>query len=200
MIQTPFQERGSDYYDRVYSDGTPMPKHQPVYDAVVDCLGRMQAPRVLEMGCGDGELALEIVSRGIPYRGFDLSGVAIARGRTRGLTSVVVGSAYDPESYLPHDYNTILALGVFEHLEDRRALHHIPEGMQVLFSVPDFVETSHLRTYQDPQRDIVDYYAGLLTVGQVRPFRFDSPAGITLTVFLAHAVKGTGPCPNLLAP
>ena len=200
MIQTPFQERGADYYDRIYADGYSTDAYQPVYDAVLDFLGRMNAPRVLEVGCGTCDLALQIVERGIPYRGFDLSPVAVERGVSRGLTSVQVASAYDAESFRPHDYNLILALEVFEHIDDRRALSHFPDQTHVLFSVPDFVETSHLRAYQDPKRDIVDYYAGLLTVGQVLPFKFDSPAGVTLTIFLAHAVTGAGPCSSPLVP
>ena len=59
-----------------------------------------------------------------------------------------------------HDYNLILALEVFEHIDERNAIGCFPEGVHVLFSVPDFVETAHLRAYQDPQRDIIDYYAG----------------------------------------
>jgi hypothetical protein len=60
--------------------------------------------------------------------------------------------------------------------------------------VPDFVETSHLRAYQDPQRDIVDHFAGLLTVGQVLPFKYRAAADQQLTIYLAHAVAGPGPC------
>ena len=92
----------------------------------------------------------------------------------------------------------ILALEVFEHIDDLSAIGHFPEGTHVLFSVPDFVETAHLRAYQDPQRDIVDYYAGGLAVGQVLPFRFVSDCGKILTIFLVHAVAGRGPCESPL--
>lgn len=194
MIQTPFRERDADYYDRIYSNGEASGPHGPVHDAVLDILAHTEDPRVLEIGCGTCELARRIVLRGIAYRGFDLSPVAVEQGRARGLTEVHVASAYDADSFLPHDYNLILALGVFEHIDDRRALRNFPANTRVLFSVPDYVETSHLRTYQDPERDILDYYAGLLTVEAVHPFRFASPAGVTLTIFLAQAVTDPGPC------
>jgi SAM-dependent methyltransferase len=198
MFQTPFRERGADYYDRIYAEGYSSAAYQPVYDAVLDFVARMPVPRVLEVGCGTAELAAQIVAQGIPYRGFDISSVAVERGRRRGVSELFVASAYDPASYLPRDYNLILALEVLEHLEDRRAAAQFPAGTHVLFSVPDFVETSHLRAYQDPQRDIVEHFRGLLTVGQVLPFRFHSPAGVTLTIYLAHAVAGAGPCTNPL--
>ena len=194
MIQTPFRERGADYYDRVYANGEYTAACQPVYGAVLDYLARMPDPRVLEVGCGTGDLALQIVERKIPYRGFDLSPVAIDRGRARGLAQVQVGNAYDAVSYEPDDYNLVLALEVFEHIDDLRALRNFPPHKQVLFSVPDYVETSHLRAYQDPKRDIVEYYDGLLSIGTVLPFKFRSKAGITLTIFLTHAVTGNGPC------
>jgi len=92
----------------------------------------------------------------------------------------------------------IIALEVFERLDDRRVVGRFPPGAQVLFSVPDFVETSHLRAYQDPERDIVAYYGGLLAVGQILPFRFTAADGHTLTIRLAHAVAGAQACANPL--
>jgi len=193
MIYTPFTEKGAAYYDRIYAAGQPTGTHRPVYDAVLDFLQRFPAASVLEVGCGTGELARRIAGLGIPYRGFDVSPVAVDRCRALGLTSVVA-SAYDAASYLPVDYSVIVALEVLEHLDDRRAAAHFPRGMHVLFSVPDFVETSHLRAYQDPERDIVQYFQGVLAVGRILPFQFIAPDGQTLTLHLAHAVAGDGPC------
>ena len=198
MIETPFREKTAEYYDRIYADGYSAASYRPVYEAVLDFLQRMRAASVLEVGCGTGELAAQVVAAGIPYRGFDISPVAVEQVRARGIETVRVGSAYAPDNYRPRDYNVIVALEVFEHIDDRRAIGHFPPGVHVLFSVPDFVETAHLRAYQDPQRDIVQYYSGLLAVGQVLPFRFASPAGVTLTIFLVHAVAGRGPCTNPL--
>jgi SAM-dependent methyltransferase len=198
MINTPFAERDASYYDRIYAAGYPTRAYRPVYAAVLDFLRRMAAPAVLEVGCGTGDLAELITGADIPYRGFDISPVAIARCRVRGLVSARLGNAYDEENYEPHDYNLVVALEVFEHIDDRRAIGCFPEGVHVLFSVPDFVETAHLRAYQEPQRDIIDYYAGHLAVGQVLPFRFVSDCGKILTIFLVHAVAGPGPCESPL--
>jgi SAM-dependent methyltransferase len=197
MIYTPFAEKGATYYDRIYAAGYSTQAYRPVFDAVLDFLSRFPQAKVLEVGCGTGDLGSRITERGFPYRGFDVSEVAIDRCLQNGL-NVKVASAYDPRSYEPVDYSVILALEVFEHLDDRRAIAHFPDGMHVLFSVPNFVETSHLRAYQDPQRDIVDYYRGLLAVGQILPFRFVAPDGQTLTIHLVHAVAGEGPCTNPL--
>jgi cyclopropane fatty-acyl-phospholipid synthase-like methyltransferase len=199
MIYTPFTEKGAAYYDRIYAAGYSTSSYRPVYDAVIDFLERFPGASVLEVGCGMGDLAQRIAGLHIPYRGFDVSPVAIDRCQGVGL-NVKVASAYDAESYTPVDYSVIVALEVFEHLDDRRVVSLFPQATHVLFSVPDFVETSHLRAYQDPQRDIVDYFQGLLSVGEILPFRFTAPDGHTLTIHLAHAVVGRAPCRNPLAP
>jgi 2-polyprenyl-3-methyl-5-hydroxy-6-metoxy-1,4-benzoquinol methylase len=199
MIYTPFREKDASYYDRIYESGYSTQAYRPIYEAVLDFLGRMDQPRVLEVGCGTGDLARQIVQQNIHYRGFDISSVAIARCRAMGISGITVGSAYEPANYMPHDFNVVVALEVFEHIDDREAIGHFPDGTHVLFSVPNFVETSHLRAYQDPPNDIVEYYRGLLTVGQVLPFQFVSPDGQILTIFLVHATVGAGPCANPLA-
>jgi 2-polyprenyl-3-methyl-5-hydroxy-6-metoxy-1,4-benzoquinol methylase len=198
MIYTPFREKDASYYDRIYESGYSTQAYRPIYEAVLDALGRLPQPRVLEVGCGTGDLARQIMQQSTPYRGFDISPVAIARCRVMGVASVDVRSAYEPASYLPRDFNVIVAMDVFEHIDDRVAIGHFPEGTHVLFSVPNFVETSHLRAYQDPAHDIVGYYKGLLTVGQVQPFGFVSPDGQILTIFLVHATVGAGRCTHPL--
>ena len=195
MIYTPFTEKGAAFYDRFYAEDHPAGACGAVYDQALEFLGRFQSPSVLEVGCGLGDLARRITQQGIPYRGFDLSPVAVDRCRSAGL-SVRVASAYDPEAYEPVDYSVIVAIDVFEHLDDRRAAALFPRGAHVIFSVPDFVETSHLRAYQDPDRDIVDYFRGQLTVCEIVPFRFTGPDGHPLTIRVAHAVVGEGSCPG----
>jgi len=199
MIETHFIERDAAYYDRFYEEGYSTASYAPVYEAVIDFLLRMPDPRVLEVGCGIGDLAARICLEKIPYRGFDVSPVAIDQCRTHGVRGVSIGSAYDARMYAPKDFNVIVALEVFEHIDDLRAIAKFPRDLHVLFSVPDFVETSHLRAYQDPQSDIVEYYAGQMAVGGILPFTFESEAGTLLTIYLAHAVVGDGPCTNPLA-
>ena len=198
MIETPFAERDAEYYDRLYEAEQSAESYAPVSKAVLDFLSQMADPRVLEVGCGTGNLAARISSKKIPYRGFDFSPVAIDRCLKRGIERVSIGTAYDARMYASGDYNVIVALEVFEHIDDLRAIANFPRDLNVLFSVPDFVETSHLRAYQDPQSDIVDYYAGLMTVGEIVPFNYESEAGLPLTIYMVHAVVGDGPCKNPL--
>ena len=198
MIYTPFAEKDAAYYDRIYEVGYDTVSYRPIYDAVLDFLGRLPEASVLEVGCGTGDLAHSICLNNIPYRGFDISPVAIGRCEDNVVGNVSVASAYDAEAYQPVDYNIVIALEVFEHIHDRLAIGKFPPGVQVLFSVPNFVETAHLRAYEDPERDIVQYYRGRLSIGQVLPFDFVSPDGQLLTIYLAHAVVGPGPSFNPL--
>ena len=201
MIETDFTEKDACYYDSLYATGYHTHAYQPLYDTILDFLGRMDSPKVLEVACGTGVLASQIISRGIPHRGFDISSRAIDLCWQQSPDGEFwVGDAYDPASYRPRDYNLILALEVFEHIDDLRAIRNFPDGAHVLFSVPNFLDPAHLRAYVDPQQDIVQRLAGLVSVGQVLPFRFNTPDNKTLTIFLAHGVVGCKAAYSPLAP
>ncbi|GIE77084.1 SAM-dependent methyltransferase [Actinoplanes philippinensis] len=67
-------------YDEVYRDGSApweIGRPQPGLDLDVP------EGRVLDIGCGSGEVALELARRGRHVTGVDISGVAIARARAK---------------------------------------------------------------------------------------------------------------------
>lgn len=82
-------------YDEVYrsqaaSGGPPWDIGRP-QPALVPLLDRgLAGPRVLDAGCGTGDLAIEVAGRGFAVTAFDISPVAIATARQRaeraGLT------------------------------------------------------------------------------------------------------------------
>ena len=193
MINTPFLERNAEYYDRMLARGEVCETFDPILKSALHYLGSMQDPRVLELGCGTGQMATRIQALNIPYRGFDFSQGAIDHCHKNGVDLVSLGNAYDPAVYEPPDFNVILALEFFEHVDDLRVISEFPPGCQVLFSVPDFVKTTHLRAYQNPQTDIVEYYADFMAVKQVTPLALSSIAGTTLTIYMVHAVVAPAP-------
>ena len=193
MHITGHAEKKSGYYDDIYATGYDTFRYQPIYRAILENLGKLESPRVLEIGCGVGDLGKMIVANGIPYRGFDFSEKAIECSRAicpKG--NFWVGDAYDRANYLPYDYNVAIALEVLEHTDDLRVIENIPAGVYVMASVPDFDDIAHLRVYQNPWRDIVERFKPYLDVVQIIPAVFDIPdTGYKATIFIFHAIRKT---------
>ncbi len=108
---------------------------QPALAALFD--GDEVAGRVLDVGCGTGELALLAGTRGLDAVGVDSSprAIEIARRRAeeRGIDSVrfVVGDALDL-SFLDATFDTVLDSGVFHVFSDEDRLRYIESLGRVL--------------------------------------------------------------------
>jgi len=75
-------------YDEVYRSSRPpwqIGGPQPAFAPVLD--GEVRGPRVLDVGCGQGDLALELARRGFEVTGVDISGVAIDQARAKAAAA-----------------------------------------------------------------------------------------------------------------
>lgn len=168
MFATGNIEQNADYYSDIYRNGYNTAGYQPLYQLVIKMLKNFPQPRVLELGCGIGDLGRMIIDEGYPYRGFDFSTEAIAQCRERcPWGHFVPGDVYNPQDYLPLDYNTVIALEVLEHVDDLRVIENIPPGARLIASVPDYDDQSHLRLYQNIQTDILDRFRSSLHIVDV---------------------------------
>ncbi|MAE72256.1 MAG: hypothetical protein CME06_17535 [Gemmatimonadetes bacterium] len=150
-------ERSAEYYESKYRDGEhhETEHYAPVYEQVLKFLGDCVAPegRILEIGCGRGELAAMIREAGFRgYRGIDISASAVdvARGRMPDWRSrFSTGSAYDPAD-LGEEYDVAIAVEVLEHLDDLRLLRQLRPGSWIIASVPNYWSSNneHLRVYR----------------------------------------------------
>lgn len=119
-------------------------------------------PLVLDLGCGTGVIGKELDRMGTPI-GLDMSEHALAYSRKRGLTRLLQGAG----ERLPirsASMDAVLALDIFEHIEDDRAafaeaFRVLKPGGALVLSVPAFralwgphdVALMHFRRYTRPE-------------------------------------------------
>ena len=168
MKTTEHVERGAEYYDEIYRGGYDTSGYYPLYQIVMQLLERYHNPRVLELGCGIGDLGRLIIDKGYPYRGLDFSEEAVQQSRARCPGGDFrPGNVYNPDDYRPCDYNVVVALEVLEHVDDLQLVQNIPFGARLIASVPNYDDAAHLRLYHDPQKDIVERFRPYLHVVEV---------------------------------
>ena len=116
-------------------------------------------PRFLDVGCGTGAVLRELSKRGEAV-GLDVSPLALAYARTRGIPSLVLGDA----TALPfgdREFDAVVGLDIFEHIEDherayQEAARVLRPGGVLVLSVPAFrslwsphdVALHHFRWYR----------------------------------------------------
>jgi len=188
---TDHKERGAEYYSDIYRKGYSTANYRPLYDGILKGLLSLESPRVLELGCGIGDLGKMIVEKGIPYRGFDFSEEAIRQCKEKcPQGDFFVADIYDPKSFQPVDYNAVIAVEVLEHVDDFKVLELIPAGARVVASVPGYNDPSHLRVYQDSEKDICKRYARFLHITSVTSGKLiDANAGKEAPLWLFHSIK-----------
>lgn len=129
------KEKGLEHYNKSFTNSKDMSRYDEIYREV----GKMAQGKVLDIGCGLGELSKYVLD----YTGFDFSDQAVQISNNPKITQ---GNAYNSELYSTK-YDTFVLLEVLEHLDDKKVLGNIPTGKEVIFSVPSFKDEAHLRCY-----------------------------------------------------
>ena len=172
-------EQSSKYYDDVYAQGSydkdpaDLPWY-PLWRAIVDYIKDKDIKRVIDLGCGPGNLAemLHNETEGLSYSGWDFSEKAIEKAREKcphiGY-AFAVGDLGHLDFKEESDYfNTVFICSeVLEHIEDDLGLFkRLPHGSTVLLTVPDFDDPGHVRHF-DGTWGVVDRYRKVLDIEEV---------------------------------
>lgn len=146
---------------------------------------------ILEVGCGAGQFANMLFDAGFyNYQGIDYSKEAIKLAQKNNpdhLNSFFIADAFrDPILEEPHDL--VIMFEVLEHIQDDlRLLSRLPEGTNILISVPNFMDPTHVRCFKNKE-EITARFGKILEIRDIQ----DVPAdkyGRILFYILAN-VKG----------
>jgi len=166
-------EQTAQYYNEIYDkekryqghyDNSP---HLMMYKIAEGLLSEIWEPHILDLGCGTGQFAHYLWDNGyLTYLGIDFSETAV--GIARGLSPQVFDVA-DLYKYEPkwEDFNTVVMLEVLEHLtEDLALIKKIPDGKDVIFSVPNFDDPAHVRHFTSKEA-VYERYGRLIDIDKM---------------------------------
>lgn len=149
--------------------------------------------RVLDVGCGGGQLASLLIEHGIAsYTGFDFSPVAVSMARKAAPAATFFeADALDAGAYVG-DYSVVICAEVLEHvLEDTRVVGLFPSGAQCICTVPDFPYESHVRHF-DSAEEVASRYGAFFDDIDVMTLKARSPDHNTIIrFFLFEGTRNT---------
>jgi ubiquinone/menaquinone biosynthesis C-methylase UbiE len=119
-------EKRAEAFDRLYTRSSPAtwwlrrgPRRSR--ELAVSVVARHRAPSVLDVGCGPGRVAEAVIEAGAgSYTGVDFSPhmLELAQARVGGFDSVELVEGDFLELDMPRTFDVVLALGLFDYLEE----------------------------------------------------------------------------------
>lgn len=109
--------------------------------------------RILELGCGPGQFAAMLEAEGLTnYVGIDFSPKAVEMATKATKQRIVCKRIEDSDLEKDMSYSTVLILETLEHMtQDVETLKRIRTGSNIIFTVPKFDGTSHVRHFKQKE-------------------------------------------------
>jgi SAM-dependent methyltransferase len=191
------RERSSEWYDQkfreteAYHVGYQDSPYYPLWAVIVDRLRRDGIRRVLDIGCGPGQLAELMFDRGIDeYTGLDFSEAAIELARERAPAGrFIVGDARSARVYTDVEYDALVCTEVLEHIQDDLSVvRRFRPRIRCVFSVPNYPSEGHVRWFSGVDA-VNDRYAGHF--GHLDLTEFPIGGSATAVIYLADGYRNT---------
>ena len=152
------KEQPAEYYDQKFEGNDHWKSHYtsshyyPLWTVIADRLKNRGGGRVLDIGCGPGQVACLL--RDTPlikeYVGVDFSAKRIEQAK-----QVCPEFNFEQVDVFKTDlletlsYDTVLIMEFLEHIEkDLEVLERLPAGVYVLATVPNFASAGHVRFFE----------------------------------------------------
>lgn len=163
------------YYDTKYSETDEYGLHyQDVryYPIWKEVMGNLTVEeKILDLGCGPAHLGQMLIDNGFKhYTGIDFSSLAVKMAKEKLPNSEIIeADLLNEVSYSRFSEHTIVAIEVFEHIEDDIQLVKMLPKNKIIFSVPNFIASNHYRTYKN-EEFIKDYYKDVIDIESIKKF------------------------------
>lgn len=184
-------EKSDDFYDRTFAKDDYWQRHYTQVDdyacwtVIIDRLRIWKVRRLLEIGCGTGQLAAAIDGAGLldSYCGFDFSAARLSHARTVSPhLRFEQADALKTDLYSTFDYECTLSTEFLEHIEtDISVLNRLRPATRLIATVPNYPFESHVRHFVDVAA-VHSRYAPLFDEFEAHPVPLD-PAGKTIFIF-----------------
>ncbi len=129
--------------------------------AMLTTIGAVDGKRVLDLGCGAGQLSADLVDRGASVTGIDVSPAMIELARTRlgDRARFEVGDLDDPLPFEAASFDLVVASLVLHYLEDWASV--LGEVRRVLRPAGTMIASTHHPTMDWKLHSPGDYFAKL---------------------------------------
>ena len=189
-------EKGPDFYDNNLRRVSKPLEESPwlsLYTKAAEFLPPPTAcPAILDLGCGTGRFARHLANLGYKqYYGIDFSANRIREARI--CTPEFKFSVADIFSLqvrnLFSKYSIFIILEVLEHIKnDLALLENLPSRSKVIFSVPNYFSTAHVRCF-DSTNDLILRYGHILDFKEGLIQTIPRPMRPKKVIYLAHCTR-----------